>query len=297
VLDSSRRGIVGVVLAADGDGRLRPWVQWLLGEHVIDRGWSVSPVVGIWEHSGLAGAVANLAAICTWGDWRPPPPAPPQIEGNEGSRPWRRSLQRSAARKAIAHGAMTGVHVLDVGPTDTSSDDNPVPTAVGSGRQMRPHWRAGRWQNYRLATRNGNGDIIGSTRGQRDVDWHYEGRWVRPTLVAAKQGVPTPTTVYVVRPNPEEPGDAERWVAMSDMGLEPTQTARQRDRHDSAEMARELHFLATARLASPLATGRKRALPLANHWQNDTTPALLPRMAGSAAADPRAANRAHALSP
>ena len=115
IADPESRSIVGVLLAADADGRLEPWVQWLVAEHVIDRGWSVGVEVGLWQRSAYTGAVANLAAICTWGDWRPPPAAPPQMNGvAEGTRDWRRSLQRSASRRAVQRGALTGVRVLDV---------------------------------------------------------------------------------------------------------------------------------------------------------------------------------------
>lgn len=206
IADPKSRSIVGVLLAADADGQLEPWVQWLIAEHVIDRGWSVGVEVGLWQRSVYTGAVANLAAICTWGDWRPPPPAPAQMNGvTEGTRDWRRSLQRSASRRAVQRGALTGVRVLDVSATPALVDDGPS-ASTGGARQISMHWRKGHWQNYRLATRDANGAIVGSTRGERDVDWFYDPRWVRPTLVAAGRHDEPPLTVYQLHPSDPAPG-------------------------------------------------------------------------------------------
>jgi hypothetical protein len=127
------------------------------------------------ESERATGRDRNLAALCTWGAWSAPPPVPRQLEGDEGSRPWRRSLSRSAVRKAMVRGAVIGVHVVDVAALGSAADQK---ATTGSGRTVRAHWRRGYWNSVRVATRDGEGHIIGNRLGIPDVDWHYEGRWI-----------------------------------------------------------------------------------------------------------------------
>ena len=90
----------------------------------------------------------------------------------------------------------------DQTPSIASPDSSTGGPATG-GHRVRAHWRAGHWQRYRVATRSPTGEIIGHRLGEQHIDWHYEGRWVRPTLVKAspKPDPSTlPTTIYVVKP-------------------------------------------------------------------------------------------------
>ena len=147
----------------------------------------------------------SLAAICTWGDWRASlRPDPCQIDGTEPNRQWRCSLQRSGAREAIARGALTGVYVLDINHRPATAHEQPdttgPPLEVGTARRARAHWRAGHWQNYRIATRDPTGAITGSTCGERDHDRHCEGRWVQLVLINAHPVAATTRTGYRVYP-------------------------------------------------------------------------------------------------
>lgn len=101
---------------------------------------------------------------------------------------------------------MTGVRVLNVPAAPAPAGDDS--SASAGGRQVSMHWRKGHWQNYRLAARDANGVIVGSTRGERDVDWFYDPRWVRPTLVAAGRREEPPLTVYQLHPSNPAPSDS-----------------------------------------------------------------------------------------
>ena len=90
----------------------------------------------------------------------------------------------------------------DQTPSIASPDSSTGGPATG-GHRVRAHWRAGHWQRYRVATRSPTGEIIGDRLGEQHIDWHYEGRWVRPTLVKASprpDRSTLPTTIYIVKP-------------------------------------------------------------------------------------------------
>ena len=192
-IDPSSAGLVGAVVHAGPAGvGLDPVVHWVLtfparGTH------GVALIAGVWQMSARPGVIANLAALCTWGDWSPPPPSPGQLEGEEGSRTWRRSLGRSAVRKAMARGAVIGVHVVDVAALSASSARSELPP---TGRSVRTHWRRGYWNSVRVATRDADGIIVGDRLGEQGVDWHYEGRWIHPVVVHGSAS--DVVTVYAV---------------------------------------------------------------------------------------------------
>jgi hypothetical protein len=198
-VDPATAGLVGAVIHTGPDGvGLDPVVHWVVTFPAGDT-HGVALGAGVWRASAQPGVIANLAALCTWGAWSPPPPAPRQLEGDEGSRPWRRALSRSAVRKAMARGAVIGVHVVDVAALGSAADQE---ATTGSSRTVRAHWRRGYWNSVRVATRDGDGHIIGDRLGIPDVDWHYEGRWIHPVLV---QGTTSSVvTVYAVPERPTE---------------------------------------------------------------------------------------------
>ena len=189
--------LVGVSLYAGDDGAgIAGAVEWLVTKPIRDV-HGVALVPGLWRHSAQPGVVSNLASLCRWARWAPPPPTPAQVEGEEGSRPWRRSLSRSAVRKAITRGAVAGVNVVDLGalraPSDGSADATP------STRSVRAHWRRGYWNSVRVATRDTDGRIVGYRLGELGVDWHYEGRWIHPVLTRGTAS--SLVTVYTVPDN------------------------------------------------------------------------------------------------
>jgi hypothetical protein len=170
--------------------------DWILSFPVRDT-HGVVMMSGVWQSSAQPGVIANLAALCTWGAWNPPPPIPPQVEGDRGSRQWRRSLSRSAARKALSHGAVIGVHVVDLASLGRDSNASAGSESDTTGRTVRAHWRRGYWNSVRVATRDQDGNIIGNRLGTPGTDWHYEGRWIHPVLV---HGTTTSVlTVYTVK--------------------------------------------------------------------------------------------------
>lgn len=48
----------------------------------------------------------------------------------------------------------------------------------------------------RIATRDDQDHIVGDVHGQAGVEWHYEGRWRRPTYVNADGAVSHALRVY-----------------------------------------------------------------------------------------------------
>ncbi|MFV0307170.1 MAG: hypothetical protein ACK5OX_05460 [Desertimonas sp.] len=199
-IEADNAALVGVCLHSGADGHgLHPVADWIISYPGTET-HGVTIVSGVWSASAQPGVIANLAALCTWGSWTPPAQSPRQLEGDDGSRQWRRSLERSAVRKAIARGAVVGVHVVDLPALSHASTDTPD---ASTSRTVRTHWRRGYWNSVRIATRDDDGNIIGDRLGIAGVDWHYEGRWIHPVVVqghAARDVV----TVYSLadRPNP-----------------------------------------------------------------------------------------------
>jgi hypothetical protein len=188
--------LIGVILHSRHDGvGLDLVVEWIVSLPATDT-HAITLVAGVWQASAQPGVITNLAALCTWGAWTPPPSAPPQLEGDEGSRQWRRALGRSAVRKALTRGAVIGVHVVDL-PALRRTANATSPNGEGPTRGVRTHWRKGFWNRVRVAERDADGNIVGDRLGIKDLDWHYEGRWIHPLLV---QGTASNVvTVYSVR--------------------------------------------------------------------------------------------------
>lgn len=195
VVELGSSALVGVVLHAGPDGvGLDDDVYWILTNPIRDT-YGVSLLPGLWRYSAQPGIVSNLAALCTWAQWLPPPPTPRQVEGEEGSRTWRRSLNRSSVRKALLRGAVTGVNVVDLGALHTTGS-SPPPEQTSSSRSVRAHWRRGYWNSVRVATRDADGNIVGDRLGEIGTDWHYEGRWIHSVLVQGTSS--NVVTVYAV---------------------------------------------------------------------------------------------------
>lgn len=84
----------------------------------------------------------------------------------------------------MQQGSLHGIRVLSVPARDRAfRDDSDAERSPSERQSPIEHWRRGHWTSVRVATRDTSGAIIGRLDGERDIDWHYEGRWIRPTLV------------------------------------------------------------------------------------------------------------------
>ncbi|MGD0985720.1 MAG: hypothetical protein ABSA65_18205 [Acidimicrobiales bacterium] len=184
--------LAGVWMASGEDGfGVAPVVVWF-----VETDGGMTAVPGIWTRSAYAGAVANLGAVLTWESWIEPPEST-ELMGEAGSRERRKALKRGAVRRAIARGAFHRVRVLTFPIQATGSGDPGFEVGKDAGRRSPiRHWRRGHWTKVRVATRSPQGQIIGSTSGEKDVDWSYEGRWIHPVLVNPEGSTDPGTKVY-----------------------------------------------------------------------------------------------------
>lgn len=117
----------------------------------------------------------NVAASVAWLDWQVPDP----LELPEpGTKAYRKAVRTSQFRKREPRGAVGGVHVID-----RSMSAHSTQRSEPTGRSVREHTRTGHWRAVRVATRDSEGTITGNVQGEPGVDWHYEGRWIAPTVV------------------------------------------------------------------------------------------------------------------
>ncbi len=174
-----RGGFVsGVVLLADQAGRLRDDLLWIVAANPdptlpwpanLDR---VRGVLRGWRTAAtLAPLVTNVAAAVAWGTWQPPTTLPLP---DPHSRQWRKATRRGTFRRREPRGDAIGVHVLDLGrtPTHTPQLRQLGQEPADSRSSPIPHLRAGHFRRVRVGPRN---------------DWHYQVRWIAPTLVRGDQ--------------------------------------------------------------------------------------------------------------
>ncbi|HVT77931.1 MAG TPA: hypothetical protein VHD87_12935 [Acidimicrobiales bacterium] len=141
-----------------------------------------------------ASAVRSLAAAVAYADWKAPqPPADGPVPG---TKEFYKALRHNKVRRAEEQGAYAGVHVIDLGRTVTRHGVD----ANTTGRTVAPHLRRGHWRSVRIATRDETGAIIGDRSGVQGRDWHYEGRFVAPTVVNLAHGAPR-SVAYRVDPD------------------------------------------------------------------------------------------------
>jgi hypothetical protein len=164
----------GLVLLADDDGRLREDVIWIVAANPDPTlPWPASVdrirglVRGFRSAAALAPLVTNVAAAVAWATWRAPPPRP-DLPAEPTPRQLRKALKRNSVRVRERHGALLGVHLLDLArnaarPGRTQPED---PTSRRASPI--PHLRAGHFRNVRVGPRN---------------DFHYQPRWIPPTWV------------------------------------------------------------------------------------------------------------------
>lgn len=170
-------GLVGAVLFAGPDGTgLSRHAQLITVSTHVHRGFrGVQHHNSVWPRSRYAHAVANLAALLTWGDWQAPRPVPPQFQGSPGSREWRKSFKKSAVRKAERHGGLADVRVLDYDPRKHAArNEHGDPLSPGRA-SPRTHWRRGHWR------RTWRGSDADGTR-------HTVVNWIPPKVVNPGKG-------------------------------------------------------------------------------------------------------------
>lgn len=180
ILENGAR-IVGATFFADENGFLLDTVSWMIDVDCAPNSGSISVRrTGSLSKSTLAPILYNLAAVVAWGDWEDPGEPDPRFP--------RDSTELDAARnkgwfrRAVrSHPSRFGVRTLNR-HTRTPSPDGPE-DATPSDRTVKAHLRRGHWRSVRIATRDENDRIIGDVHGDHGTDWHYEGRWVPPTIV------------------------------------------------------------------------------------------------------------------
>ena len=169
------QALVGVTFAARPDGTVDNQVLWLTSATPNPddtpepfEQWSLIP--GRIDRSALGPFARNVAALLSWGAWADPPPLPPQVQGEPGTRAWAKTIRGSAARKAVARGAGTGVHTIATQPHQPPT--GPAADPAAKRRSPRPHIRRGHWRR------------IAHGPGRTLRRW----AWNPPTVVAAGTG-------------------------------------------------------------------------------------------------------------
>lgn len=165
-----------------GGQGLGPVAVWFLQHGSGREEAATSATAGVWAKSSLKAVVPNLAALLTWEEWEEPQPA--AGFGLEGSREWKKALKASSTKRAAQRGSLHGIRVLAVPDKERSLRGGSGADGEPTGRRSPiEHWRRGHWTSVRVATRDSEGAIVGRLGGEKDIDWHYEGRWIRPVIV------------------------------------------------------------------------------------------------------------------
>jgi hypothetical protein len=171
--------VSGMVLLADHAGQLREDLLWIVAANpdpTLSRPANLDRVRGVlrgWRSAAtLAPLVTNVAAAVAWAAWQPPNSLPLP---DPDSKQWRKAVKRGVFRRREPRGDAVGVHVLDLGRTPTHTRQTPEPdgeTTTASRSSPIPHLRGGHFRRVRVGPRN---------------DWHYQVRWIAPTLVRGDQ--------------------------------------------------------------------------------------------------------------
>jgi hypothetical protein len=155
--------LFGVVLLADDDQRCRDEVGWLIRAGADDA-FARTLVPGSRHRSPLAPALGNIDAAVCWAGWDPTDDSPPEVRHTRRRRARRTQPANAAAQPVVIKSAR---RVRRVGR--------------GVGGATAPHQRRGHWRRQRI--------------GPRD-EWHYEPRWIPPTIVGGHVASDQPGRVY-----------------------------------------------------------------------------------------------------
>lgn len=116
-------------------------------------------------------------------DWRPPAD-PDDLPAGDDNKGWRKVSRTSRFKRQEKHGAFGGVHVIDVA---AASSTKPAQGNDHASTRTSPatHLRRGHWRSVRVVERDAAGNRVGTRDGVEGTDWHYEGRWISPSVVNA----------------------------------------------------------------------------------------------------------------
>jgi hypothetical protein len=177
--------LVGVVVGStpSGAGVVDPAV-WLCLHRAGERTQLLVAAEPDWRRCGPAAVLANAIAAITTMPFGGPPDGPTSTPRTSE---WRAAMRSKPGRRALERGAVTGVHLLDVPRMNRESHVDPdlASAYLANLRLMRPHWRRGHWQRYRLARRDDLGTVVGDVQGVEGEDWNYALRWIAPLRVNA----------------------------------------------------------------------------------------------------------------
>jgi hypothetical protein len=155
--------LFGLVLVADEDDHPRDEVGWLI--RVGSAAAHLRLLVpGFRSRSPLGQLVQNVDAAVCWAGWNPTDDSPPQTRVGRPSRR-RRTTQATAPNERM----------INIG---TKRRVRYAQSTTGGAKAA--HQRRGHWRRQRIGTR---------------AEWHYEVRWIRPTLVGAHLA-DTPGRIY-----------------------------------------------------------------------------------------------------
>jgi hypothetical protein len=150
----------GLILTADSDGVLADEVVWLISGRASDGETLVGTKSGSRRQSVMAPIIDNAACAVAWGSWNSPDTA----KAFTGTSNQARKMARTGSFKRRAgRGEDFGVRTLDLRRTAGQGRE------AATGRTLSAHLRRGHWRRVRVGPRH---------------DWHYEGRWIAPTLVS-----------------------------------------------------------------------------------------------------------------
>lgn len=135
------------------------------------------------SRSTLAPLATHLALAVQWGSWQQPP-GQLELPPDPGSRAWRKATNTGRFRREERRGALIGVRVLDTERTRSAGRAIATETSRASPAA---HLRRGHWRRVRVGPR---------------ANWHYEGRWIPPTVVNPG-GAPMPGLPVYRLPLPE----------------------------------------------------------------------------------------------
>lgn len=154
--------LVGIGLPSTRHSKPESWVAWVLRVRGIDQSERSRPLTLIvpgWRGLSTWWELLDCAtAIAAWGDWR--------AEGTKRSDRGGHRADLRALAKSPDLMALGPVRTLDMRRTQTHETRTGTGTVRGSPRT---HLRRGHWRRQRV----GHGE-----------QWHYEDRWIPPTVVA-----------------------------------------------------------------------------------------------------------------
>jgi len=156
--------VFGVILLADQESRVCDEMVWLLRIGHCDGVHRVA-VPGRRSQAAIGRLLSNLDAAVCWAGWDPTDDSPPE------ARRAARALPRVAARRR------TSARTIKVQVQKRAR----YVGFSGLGPATTPHKRRGHWRRQRV--------------GPRD-DWHYEVRWIHPTIVAGHLPPDNPDRIY-----------------------------------------------------------------------------------------------------